>query len=365
MDMLRRFVYFVNILDPSLKFMVEIGGERLKCLDLLMSIRNGRLETTVYSKPTDGHLYLHNDSCHPRSTKLGVEKGVALRLRRICSTDDEFDRKSKKYMALLANRKHSPKDIIQNFKNAKEMTRDEARTKRIPCEEKKHRFFTEFNPNSPNISKILKRHEHMLRGHEKLNKLFPPGSLQVVNRRTKNLQELMLRADPYSVRHQVEGRYIKCGRCDSCKNFVTGASQIKATATGKVFKLWKNLDCSTPNVVYVAECEKCVLQGVGSTVDWKPRLSNYKSHIRNGHMTCRIVKHFAEVCPHQDDPVAHMRFHIIDAVDNVEGLSVEKVDELLLEKEKLWIRNLVTCHKGMNSTHDLSRTKRTERENLD
>ena len=82
-------------------------------------------------------------------------------------------------------------------------------------------------------------------------------------------------------------------------------------------------------------------------------------------MTCRIVKHFAEVCPHQDDPVAHMRFHIIDAVDNVEGLSVEKVDKLLLEKEKLWIRNLVTCHKGMNSTHDLNRTKRTERENLD
>ena len=103
----------------------------LKYLDLLISIRNGRLETTVYSKPTDGHLYLHNDSCHPRSTKLGVEKGVALRLRRICSTEDEFDKQSKKYMALLANRKHSPKDIIQNFKHAKEMTREEARTKQL------------------------------------------------------------------------------------------------------------------------------------------------------------------------------------------------------------------------------------------
>ena len=245
------------------------------------------------------------------------------------------------------------------------MSREEAQTKRVSSEEKKFRFFTEFNPSSPNIFKILKKHEHMLRGHEKLNKLFPPGSFQVVNRRTKNLQELMLRADPYSVRLQVMGQYTKCGRCDSCKNFVVGADHIKSSATGKIFKLRKNLDCSTPNIVYVAECEKCVLQGVGSTVDWKPRLSNYKSHIRNGHMTCRIVKHFAEVCPHLENPLAHLRFHIIDAVDNVQGLSAEKVDELLLEKEKMWIRNLVTCHKGMNSTHDLNRTKRTEREKFD
>ncbi len=83
-----------------------IGGQSLKFMDLLIKIVNGKLETTVYSKPTDGHLYLHNDSCHPRSTKLGVEKGVALRLRRICSTEEEFERQSKNYMAFLANREH-------------------------------------------------------------------------------------------------------------------------------------------------------------------------------------------------------------------------------------------------------------------
>ena len=78
-------------------------------MDLLIRIVNGKLETTVYSKPTDGHLYLHNDSCHPRTTKIGVEKGVALRLRRICSTEEEFENQSKKYMAFLVNREHPPK----------------------------------------------------------------------------------------------------------------------------------------------------------------------------------------------------------------------------------------------------------------
>ena len=74
---------------------------------------------------------------------------------------------------------------------------------------------------------------------------------------------------------------------------------------------------------------------------------------------------FSEVCPNRVNPVEYLSFHIIDVVDNADGLSSEKVDELLLEKEKRWIRNLVTCHKGMNSTHDLNRTKRNEREKMD
>ena len=107
------------------------------------------------------------------------------------------------------------------------------------------------------------------------------------------------------------------------------------------------------------------MQGVGSTTTWKPRLSNYKSHIKNGHNTCRIVRHFREVCTNITNPVEHLSFHIIDAVDNTGGLSPEQIDELLLDKEKRWIRNLVTCHQGMNSTHDLNRTKRNEREKMD
>lgn len=247
----------------------------------------------------------------------------------------------------------------------KQTTRQEARIKKVPNKEKRHRFVTEFNPSAPNISEILKKHDHLIRGHEKLDKIFPKKSFQVVNRRTKNLQELILRADPYSISfNETNCRYDKCGQCDSCINFVVGNNFIKSTATGKVFQLRKNLDCSSRNVVYVAECKNCKMQGVGSTTAWKPRLRNYKSHINNGHDTCRIVKHFREVCINNASPVEYLNFHIIDAVNNTEGLSSVRIDELLLNKEKRWIRNLVTCHKGMNSTHDLNRTKRNEREKM-
>ena len=80
-------------------------------------------------------------------------------------------------------------------------------------------------------------------------------------------------------------------------------------------------------------------------------------------MEAKIEK--LQVCPNETNPVLNLNFYIIDMVDNVEGCSTEKLDELLLEKEKRWIRNLLTCHKGMNSAHDLNRTKRMDREKIE
>ena len=87
-------------------------------------------------------------------------------------------------------------------------------------------------------------------------------------------------------------------------------------------------------------------------------MRNYKSHISKGRKTCHIVKHFIDV--HKG--FENLRFILIDFVDNVDGLSTEKIDELLLEKEKFWIGTLLTQHKGLNSTHDWVREKRNDRE---
>ena len=87
-------------------------------------------------------------------------------------------------------------------------------------------------------------------------------------------------------------------------------------------------------------------------------MRNYKSHINKGVKSCHIVRHFLEV--HKG--FQNIRFILLDCVDNVEGLSTERIDELLLEKGKFWIGTLLTQHKGLNSTHDWVRTKRNERD---
>ena len=109
-----------------------------------INIVNGQLETTVYSKPTDSHLYLHAKSCHKPSCIRGIQKAVALRSRRICSTDNEYSSKSIEYQDYPTRRGHDPKRVHDNFEKISKIIRNDARKKMV-------------NNNSNNYGVILSK----------------------------------------------------------------------------------------------------------------------------------------------------------------------------------------------------------------
>ncbi len=128
MERLQAFFQDLNTFDPHLQFTMDVGGRNLHFLDHLISIVNNGMETTVYSKPTDAHLYLNANSSHPKSQILGIAKGVALRLRRICSRDADFWDKSRSYMKYLMDCGHDSAHVNRAFEVVGAMTREEART---------------------------------------------------------------------------------------------------------------------------------------------------------------------------------------------------------------------------------------------
>ena len=93
-------------------------------------------------------------------------------------------------------------------------------------------------------------------------------------------------------------------------------------------------------------CLKCKKQGIGSTSSWKHRLANYKCHINKKVKLCQIAKHFIECCSDADNATKHLRFVLIDFVDNTTDLSNDKIEGILLEKEKFWIGTICAIHKG-------------------
>ena len=61
-----------------------------------------------------------------------------------------------------------------------------------------------------------------------------------------------------------------------------------------VYKVRRSTSYVSKNVIYIAFFLNCLKQGVRS-IDWKPKLQNYKSQIRKKMRSSSIVYHFIDV----------------------------------------------------------------------
>ena len=85
---------FLNNFHPSLKFTWAISDDKLPFLDLYLTPSPNRLITTFYYKETDSHSYLNYSSSHPVGCNNSIPYSQFLRLRRICSEEEDFTTRS-------------------------------------------------------------------------------------------------------------------------------------------------------------------------------------------------------------------------------------------------------------------------------
>ena len=166
---------------------MEIGVNSICFLHLKISIQSNPLETTVYSKPTDSHLYLEASSCHKKSSNLNdIIKDVARRLCRICSTMEDFKTESSEYMTYLVDRGCCAKLVKSEFDKVFSIPKHEARKKVKKSFENKVIFTSTFNPRGPNVSQIINRHLHLIKNSLFLHNIFPDGFILVANKFCQN-----------------------------------------------------------------------------------------------------------------------------------------------------------------------------------
>ena len=128
---------------------------------------------------------------------------------------------------------------------------------------------------------------------------FPPKSVFPAYRRTKNLKEILAPSKfggTGSVNHtrQETGGCFKCNkRCDLCQKFLIQDTKFRSFATGRVYMINQQLSCTSKNVIYLAACDKCKKQYVGSTsTEFKVRFRNHKSSMLNKKRTCELAVHY-------------------------------------------------------------------------
>ena len=93
-ESLHEILDYMNNCSDSIKFKHEISDDRVAFLDTLVILDEGKIKTDLYSKPTNSHSYLKYESAHPQRCKDSIPYSQFLRVRRICSNINDFDRHS-------------------------------------------------------------------------------------------------------------------------------------------------------------------------------------------------------------------------------------------------------------------------------
>ena len=92
---------------------------------------NGKISADVFSKATNSFTYVLSSTCYPNRNIKNVPKGIALRLRRICDSDEKYAERSEEYQKYVIARDSQPGSVKRQFEEFKKLSRSEARRPKV------------------------------------------------------------------------------------------------------------------------------------------------------------------------------------------------------------------------------------------
>ena len=138
-----------------------------------------------------------------------------------------------------------------------------------------------------------------------IKELLAPSSVKMTETPSNSTDEI----DPNNGSHP-------CGKqCVYCKLLCkTESNNFKSISNGNSFKIRQEINCQSTKIIYLVICMRCNIQGIGRSVKFNHRMSNYFSHIKQKKRTCAIVNHFIDnhLEEWSEDNETNDIFHIID-----------------------------------------------------
>ena len=122
-EKLKIFVGCLNNLRSTIKLACSHSPSNIPFLDVMVSVKDGSIETDLYTKRTDKHQYLLVSCCHPQHTKRTIPFSLPLRLRRICSNPDNYKLRTNELIDYLANRSYGKTFLKTQIQRASDILR--------------------------------------------------------------------------------------------------------------------------------------------------------------------------------------------------------------------------------------------------
>jgi len=278
-------------MESTMKFEVNISSLMVNFLDVKVYLRNGYLQTTLFTKPTDAHIYLNASSNHPSHVIKNLPKGQFIRVRRICSEKAEYFSHARQMLQYFLLRGYSESILKKTLQEVSCISRDELLMDKPSSAPKDPQviYLSEYHPALKQLPTILKRHHHILKSDKKLYRLFP-GPPTVAFRRCKSIYNHLVRSDISSkCQIRTESPNLAthpCGKCKLCSNIYNNVPLAKK------FKFSAGT-CKSSNVIYGAWCKKHNQIYVGQTSETlATRFAKHRYDIKKRLSNSELAGHF-------------------------------------------------------------------------
>ena len=258
----------MNTVHPTIKFTAASSRTEIPFLDILIKVRNGLLHTDLHTKPTDTHNCLHYLSAHPRHCKDNIPFSQFLRVRRLCSQDEDFRARCSELTQHLRER-DCPTDIITTaLQRVKQLPR--AKTLQYKPRANTHRvpFIITYNPRNPPFRHWFQELLPHLLSSTRMQQAVPEPPI-LGERNSGSLRNMLMPSalPPSTDDHQSPGCFA-CGkaRCVVCACHLVQTTTFTSATTSDAFTIRNKLTCETSNLIYMLFCSKCPqTQYIGET----------------------------------------------------------------------------------------------------
>ena len=280
----QELVNWLNSLMPGvIKFKYDFSPQKIEFLDLEILIKNGRLHTNLFIKPTNKQLYLDFNSNHPNHCKIGIPYSQALRVVERCSTPINEEEHLVNLKEKLIDRNYPPNLVDKQFIRAKKNNRRDRifQQRKRNKQDNKVRLILTHNSTNPPIHMWVRQCKKLLERNDQAKELG--SQIQIGYKQPKNLLRMV---GGYKTQNggNPTPHDAGCSKCNHCKvscPLMNETKIFKSTNTGKTYKIRQKLDCDSDWVIYLSTCNKCRGQYVGkSKTKFKVRHSNHKQEIR-------------------------------------------------------------------------------------
>ena len=250
---LNNYIDFIKNFNPALKYTGEIGKE-VNMLDTTLNVGTHKIESTLYTKPTDSHAYLRYNSSHPRSCKDNIPYSQLLRIKKICSNINDYNIKCREMINYFRAQGY-PKNILDRAKTrADSVSRESLLVQNVRTKEKEDRivFPITYHPRNLEVINTIKNNYSKLANDDEVGDLFTSQPL-IAYRRDTNIKDLLVHA---RVKDTGDKGTKPCGRsrCFTCRHV---SKEDMVVGPRGSFSPRSSFTCETKGLVYCIICKKC------------------------------------------------------------------------------------------------------------